>query len=154
MTRHVGRVRLSTPADIDALLDQGLREADLRELYAAETDPGEALVMGLGLSLPAPYTILVDEVPAAMFGAAVHHENSDIGCPWLLGTERLLLIQRQFLRESRYWRDLIAQPFGLLLNAVHEDNKVHIKWLRWLGFQFHEQSGVFIPFSWRRECVL
>lgn len=153
MSKHVGRVRVAVPEDIDSLLDQGLRPADLRELEATDTDPVEALVMGMGMSLPAPYTILVDEVPAAMFGAAVHHQNQDIGCPWLLGTERLLLIQRQFLRESHQWRDLIAKPFGLLMNAVHQDNHVHIKWLKWLGFQFHEQSEVFIPFSWRRECV-
>jgi hypothetical protein len=42
----------------------------------------------------------------------------------------------QVLRETKPWVDRIRGHYHVLANAVHADNHVHIRWLRWAGFAF------------------
>ena len=54
---------------------------------------------------------------------------------------------RQFLRESRTWLERIGSQYELLTNVVHEDNHLHHKWLRFLGFTFIRREKPFIEFA-------
>lgn len=73
-----------------------------------------------------------------MFGC-VHIEVTPhlaYGSIWLLGSEELLDIRMQFLRESRRWLDVVSQGCQLTGNVVHSENIVHVRWIKWLGYSF------------------
>lgn len=140
-----GSVKFASRGDIEAILADGLREADLRELESLGITPRESLERGFDLSAPA-MTVLVDGRPAGMFGVAPDPRFPQAGIIWFLGTDRLLGISRQFLRESQDWLSFLTGKYQVLANAVHEDNELHIKWLKWLGFTFLARRGPFIEF--------
>lgn len=142
-------MRPSVISDIKALLKTGLRSADLLELETAGFTPEEALTHGYSYSKPFCLTITVDKEPVAMFGVAddLRYPEAKAGLIWLLGTEKMLEIKRQFLRESRKWLGLISQDYQVVGNHVHKDNGVHITWLSWLGFTFIGELGPFLEFT-------
>lgn len=142
----IGRVRFSVPEDVNRLLEIGLREADLMELKALGVTPRESLIRGYEISAPC-LTVTVDGLPAAMFGVSPDPNNPMAGFVWLLGTDDLMKVSRQFLRESVKWLDLLGERFHVLANAVHQDNTIHIRWLRWIGFSFLGRRGQFIEFA-------
>lgn len=133
---------------MDAILEDGLREADLRELDANGQTPGFALMFSYKVSQRC-YTILVDGRPAGMFGVAddIRFPGVSAGIIWLLGTPRLLMISRQFLRESRKHLADLSRGYSVLGNVVHRDNKVHIRWLEWLGFTILDSYGDQLEFA-------
>lgn len=136
------------------MLNQGLRAADLVELEAAGFTAEEALTHGYSYSKPFCMTIAIDGHAVAMFGVAddLRFPHAKAGLVWLLGTEGLLKVRTQFLRESRKWLDLITQDYNVVGNYVHRSNTVHIQWLKWLGFSFIEETGPFISFA-RIPCA-
>jgi len=136
-------VRFSSSDDLSYLSDH-LRLADRKELEAHGVPPLPALTMGFQSSLPC-YTIEHGGTPIAMFGVAPRDE--DIGFIWLLGTDEISTISRQFLRESRDWLEKISSPYKMVCNMVHEENTVHIKWLKFLGFTFLKHTKPFIEFA-------
>lgn len=143
-----GTVRPATLSDVDSLMAQGLRSADLVELAAVPVNPRDALERGVRQSVTA-LTVEAGGVPCAIFGVAVDPRDPSgaTGLVWLLGTDGLLGIQRQFLRESARWLEVLEAPFETVGNAVHHENELHIRWLEWLGFSFGERAGPFIHFS-------
>lgn len=145
----IGAARLALNSDIDILITDGLRNADMLELIEANLAPALALSMGLAMSQPSAFTVTVDGVPAAMFGVCpdARYPHANAGVVWLLGTDRLLKIRRQFLRESLRWIDDIASHYSVLGNSVHCDNLVHIRWLKWLGFTFIKAKGPMVEFA-------
>ena len=56
---------------------------------------------------------------------------------WLLATDGLLPHSRLFLEESREWVESRARRF-VLWNYVDARNAAHIRWLKWLGAEFHD----------------
>ena len=59
-----------------------------------------------------------------------------IGVPWMLASPTLSQIRKSFLRECREYVQRMLSLYGTLENYVWVENKVHIKWLQWLGFEF------------------
>ncbi len=105
-------------------------------------EPLDAMVSGFIYS-DNPRTVLVGDTPVAMFGSG--EVEPGVGAVWLLGTDGIHDISRQFLRESKHWLEQLHDNYEMLFNYVDERNTVHIKWLKWLGFKFinrHEQFGV------------
>lgn len=146
-------VRASHMGDV-AMLKDHLREADQMELRAGGSTPYTALMNGLKLSSPHAYTVQVNGFPVAMFGV-VPVANSNFGVIWFLGTDKLLEIKWQFLRQSKYYLDMLSRDYQLLFNDVHHDNKLHIRWLKWLGFSFmhyNPKKSPFIEFA-KIPCV-
>lgn len=139
-----GAVRAASRNDVMALR-YSLRTADLVELQAHKISPEEALLNGHKHSLPHAFTVTVDNRPAAMFGV-VPVTDSEFGAIWFLGSKLIHKIKLQFLRESRTWLDTLSQDYQLLFNDVHHDNKLHIRWLKWLGFSFLHYEAPFIEF--------
>jgi hypothetical protein len=122
-----------------------IRPADRAELTALGRLPEQALLDGVRLSQLC-FTIWMGGNPAAVFGATPQ------GAIWLLGTPAIARHSAWFLRISPGCVNVLHSCSPVLWNWVDARNTVHIRWLRWLGFQFHDPvaAGVngemFIPF--------
>ena len=139
-----GNVRASVQKDIDLIVEAGLREQDQVELNAMDADVRSALEHGIAHSSPSCLTVTVNSLPAAMFGVVPVQPRC--GLVWLLGTDDILKVSTQFLRESKSWLGHISKEYDLVGNVVHESNSVSIRWLKWLGFTFLGKQGPFIEF--------
>lgn len=139
-------VKFAVRDDIEAILEDGLRAADMIELESLGVTPRDSLERGFDASAPA-MTVLVNGRPAGMFGVAPDPRFPEAGIIWFLGTDRLTEVSWQFLRESHAWLSFLTGKYQVLANAVHQDNELHIKWLKWLGFSFLGTRGPFIEFA-------
>lgn len=54
---------------------------------------------------------------------------------WMVSRPELYNHQTEFLRESRKFIELMQEDYELLFNYVDARQTVHLKWLRWNGFQ-------------------
>ena len=130
-----------------------MRTADRAEVSAVTKQPPiSVLVDGIDGSDPC-YTIkrASDGKPCGVFGAA-ESGNPGSGLVWLLGTNDLTTNWRCFLRYSREFLNEMHKHYGFLYNVIDARNKVHIRWLGWMGFTFDKE----IP-NWgveRRKFIL
>ena len=89
-----------------------------------------------------------DKSPFMIFGARKVRKN--VGCVWALGSDDLLKVKVGFLRLSKTYLNTLHEDFPFLFNYVDARNKVHIRWIKWLGFKIinvHPKFGVDqIPF--------
>lgn len=137
-----------------AIIAESMREADRREVWASDRWlPLYALTYSLSFSRIA-WTCMVHGVPAFMWGVTFHGGmHSEVGVPWLLGTDAINEVSREFLKQSRAYVDRMQNGFTRLENIVHAENALSIRWLRWCGFTIEkepiERNGEkFFPF-WR-----
>ena len=149
------------PATVDhiAVIAAAARAADIAELWASSrTTPAEAMQRGLERTAQT-FTGLVDDVPVCMFGASPFSIMGGMGAAWMIGSTGLnrLSVQKELLRLSVPVVAYMQDQFPVLLyNFVDARNTAAIRWLRWLGFQFHEPIayGVdqlpFLPFYRQR----
>ena len=148
----------------DALkMSTNLRKADYEELRAGHgnsVDPAFILKEGIETS-DTPKTVEYNNEPIAIFGVVNSTvDNPNMGWVWLLGTDKIKEIKIQFLRESKEHLAQQEKKYDILANYVDARNEVHIKWLRWLGFNFIrkiENFGVenrpFYEFARINTCV-
>lgn len=132
-----------------------MRPADIAEVWAvAHHSPMQAVE----LSLEAPgeqLAFLVDDMPMAVFGCSATALDG-VGTPWLLGAVGVERHARQFLVLGRDYVTCWALEYNDLINVVDTRNTVSIRWLRRLGFAFHDpvllgpDACSFLPFSLRR----
>jgi len=121
-------VRSSVFDDIAAVALR-MREDDVREAQAMGHSPSEALTRGYNWSKWC-MTVLVNDVPAAMFGVGSH---DGIGIVWALGTDDLT--HRAVVEVSRVHLPRLEAEFEYLGNLVDARNEVHVGWLKRLGFE-------------------
>jgi len=95
--------------------------------------PAEAIRAGQRLS-PETLTGFVNEVPVCIFGVARPSLTSDLGVPWMVGTEDLGFHAKGFLRGSREVIKAMVAKHAMLANFVDARNAKALNWLRWLGF--------------------
>jgi|DEB0MinimDraft_3_1074331.scaffolds.fasta_scaffold36256_2 hypothetical protein len=141
-----GLVREAKQTDIDEMLDDGLRPADLLEIKSTGYSPRQSLERGLRRSLPC-LAVEVDGKCCGMFGVVADIRYELAGNIWFLGTDRIQKVKIQFLRESERWLEEITKNYRSVSNYIHQDNTLHIKWLKWLGFSFFKKVGPFIEFG-------
>jgi len=114
-----------------------LRAADVAELQASLgdlMDTEEILQVSIEHS-DDPRTVELEGEPIAIFGVVDSKEEiPKVGYVWLLGTNRIKDIRNQFLRRCKEQLSEQEKPYEVLTNFVDARNKVHIKWLRWMGF--------------------
>lgn len=132
------RIEPADDAHISFIADN-MREADQREIWASSRHtPDVALRKSLELSALA-WTCFVDGTPAFMWGVAGQGGIlSEAGAPWLLGTDAIYKVSREFLRQSRAYVDRMQALFPRLENHVHAGNALSIRWLTWCGFTLDE----------------
>ena len=141
-------VRPATRQDIRYVAER-LRKADRLELAAATglTPLALPFILPLGSTL----AWLVDGRPVCLFGCDPLSTSMQYA-PWMLGTDVIkkhpIAFLRQSLRILKGWKD---RP---MTNVVDGRNKLHVRWLVWLGFTFHELIPEYgaqrLPF-WRFE---
>jgi hypothetical protein len=130
------------------LLAPFLRDEDVDEVRAATgQSPLAALLHGVTQGISC-WTIADSDGPVGMFGVCPGTDDSN-RIVWLLASPRLLNHRRQLIRESRTWLRLLSGGRALV-NYVDARNKVHVRFLQWLGASFGppvEINGIlFKPF--------
>ena len=128
---HKPHLRLASENDC-IYLSENLREEDKQEIKAVTGLPAlVTLLSGLKFSL-VPLVICDEQSkPVAMLGVV---PNGLIGSIWMVGTDDLKKISLSFLRHSKKVCDVIKGKHQLLHNYVDSRNKLHINWLKWMGF--------------------
>lgn len=122
------------PAVIEDCLDLAprMRKQDMDEVRASHGhSPVEALLSSLNCSEEA-FSIIHNDQVIGMFGVAPIVNR--LGTPWLLASDELPLVSREFLPESRKWIESLTPRYDVLINYVHSKNTVSKRWLKWLGF--------------------
>ena len=134
--------RLTTLADIKYLAPR-LRYEDKQEILAGiGLKPYEALLKGY-LENVIVFTIVnTKNKPVGIFG--VNDCGNGLGAIWLVATNDLSTVQISFLRQCREVVKVFNKKYKILWNFVDCRNSLHIKWLKWCGFQFinKKQYGV------------
>lgn len=134
-------VKVATLQDV-LNISKELRSDDVNELYAATGNtPVVALLESYLYPNTATWVASIDDKPAIIFGVTLSPIG---GVPWLLATPQIEKAPISFLRGCREWYKLFLHQYGELRNFVDERNELHIKWLKWLGFDFikrHEKYG-------------
>lgn len=113
-----------------------MRQADQKEVMASHGhSPELALQSSLNHSVLA-WTCLVRNKPAFMWGVCPLRAVLGLeGSPWLLGTDDVLEVRRDFLKFSPRYISKMQSVFPKLWNYVHADNKISQRWLKWCGFK-------------------
>lgn len=142
-------LRPSIPEDA-AELALTMRQADRTEIaLAGSASPYDSLMRGIVNSVD-PTTVIGPQGDVVAMGGCVQLAPN-LGCPWLLASDGLLEIKRDFLRDCRPQLIKLHGTFPTLYNEVWDGNTLHIRWLRWLGFTVADTHGTrphFLPF-WR-----
>jgi hypothetical protein len=141
----VGEIRPSVPEDC-VYISQHLRAADLMELRAVGDKDAFHVIRESYERSELPFTGVWNGKPCCIFGIVrLNHRffGSDgvlrtrgLGAPWMLGTDGVVEARWTFLKESKQMLDQLSQGYDFLWNRVHSKNTVHIRWLKWLGFEF------------------
>ena len=126
-------VRLTNLKDVSDLSGT-MRQEDKDEIWhLARKTPEEAL-MAAYLGCEFNRTVLLDGRVACIFG--VGGKKGEVGIPWMLASDLLVKIRKPFLRESKEWLERMSEGYPYLYNMAWEKNTEHIRWLKWLGFDF------------------
>ena len=124
---------LRLASEIDCIyLSENLRKEDIQEIQAVTgLPPLLSLLTGLKLSSVPLVICNADCKPVAMLGVV---PNGLIGFIWMVGTDDLKKISLSFLRNSKDVCDVLKGKHQILHNYVDKRNKLHINWLKWMGF--------------------
>ena len=72
---------------------------------------------------------------AIMIMGVIAH-GKKLGMIWLLSSPEIKNISIPFLRNCNGVLDLYLKAYPVLYNYIDARNLLHVKWLRWLGFNF------------------
>lgn len=134
-----GYARPSIAADIAAVADN-LRQADKNEVQAAlDLHPSHTLACCYFTSKPCMTMVGRSGNQVGMWGVVPDGKYPEAGRIWLLGTDELVddrLNRIRFLKEAKYYLQVMSQQYKVLFNFMDARNVVHRRWLQWLGFTF------------------
>tara|TARA_B100000959_G_C14977357_1_gene622058 strand:+ start:516 stop:986 length:471 start_codon:yes stop_codon:yes gene_type:complete len=133
LTQHSHKPHLRLATEIDCIyLSENLRDDDIQEIKAV-TDLPPLLSLFAGLKLSSVPLVICDgnSKPVAMLGVV---PNGLIGSIWMVGTKELKKISLSFLRNSKDVCDVLKGKHQILHNYVDKRNRLHINWLKWMGF--------------------
>ena len=126
-----GKVRDAEIKDVFELAPN-MRKADKKEIWRSHHHtPEQALLYGYTNSVLC-YTVERNESPIAMFGVVPESLLSDKAYLWLLGSPELKKVKKSFMKQSRYFVNLMLEHYPLLFNFVDIENWASIRWLTWL----------------------
>ena len=124
------------PPSSDALqfIADTMRKPDQVEVEASNGfSPSEAVTEGVKLS-DFSTVAYVNGVPCCVFGLTKGDLLSGTGVPWMLSSEEVLKFKREILLHSRQVVGEMLVICPHLVNYVHADNIISVRWLKWLGF--------------------
>lgn len=133
-------IRETVTDDAVRLLGQ-LRDADRRECLAYGLDDYEE---GIRSSVTSSVLCWSAFDAAgnllAVFGVAPVSVMTGVGCPWMLGTDRLGRHSRDLMRICPGYIGRMLGLFPHLTNHVHAGNTTSVRWLKRLGFRLHKPA--------------
>lgn len=122
------------------IIADNMRDADVNEVRSSHNhSPLEAINNGLGHSDFAVIAMNDDE-PLMIVGMMRVDLITGTGVPWLLSSKNVLKFRKEILKYSIIILDEMLMKCPKLVNYVHADNKVSIRWLKWLGFIIEKPS--------------
>lgn len=82
----------------------------------------------------------VDGDLVAVYGVLAPTLMATSGNPWLAATPEVNDpgVRREFIRYTQQEMTWLCDGFDHLWNLVSSENKVAIRWLKWIGFQFDD----------------
>lgn len=135
-----------------------MRGADRDECAAHGVLPLDALLTGVDTATAA-YTLEHDGRPFAIYGVGPL-SRPGWGAPWMLGTDAIKDNWVWFLRQTPEMVRSVHAAYPHLYNLVDARNTVHIRWLKWAGFDFGvvtipagPRSLPFYQFQRSQECA-
>lgn len=138
-----------------------IRQADIDEFAAGYSKTPElAMIQGIGVSTHS-WAGVCDGRVIAVAGLFPLSIMGDTARPWMVGSRDLEKpwVTRQFLQTSKHALRFMISLYPHLENYVDARNTVAIRWLKWLGFQFHDPQPYgpmglpFHRFEMRRDHV-
>lgn len=70
----------------------------------------------------------------ALFGVGRDPSDPAVGGPWLLGTDAMAARPLETMRLAKSELPRLAEGFDLLVNRADARNRLHLGWVRALGF--------------------
>ena len=131
--REPVRVVPAVSIHVDELAPR-LREADRFEIRAAFGRPADEVLRAGFRNAKRCWTVLAGRLPVAMFGVGRRREPR-VGTVWLLASDGFDVLRSRLRREGPYWVDVLMSGHDVLTNFVWAENRVAVRWLRWLGFE-------------------
>lgn len=151
-------IRPTTAADILDLAPR-LREADLEEIKALTgLGPLEALALGLFQSDTCITCVSAEGVIVGVCGIAPY-DDGETASVWFLTAPEIAQHIRELAVKGKEWLDQQNSIYPILMNYVTEDNTVHLRLIKYLGFtlgtpfNIHGTDTRVIPFERRRSCA-
>lgn len=131
-------IRPSVPTDAIALAPR-LRGADVREIASLSgSDPLAALTMGYMHSQPCITGMDSSGKVIAMGGVVPFADDPTSGAVWFLSSEEIKDNVREYVTEARAWLQKQLKRYRVLTNIVTEDNTLHRRLIKFMGFTFSE----------------
>ena len=127
------RVVPAVPSHVEELAPR-LREGDRLEIRAAFDRPADEILRTGFRNAKRCWTVLGGRCPVAMFGVG-HRREPRVGTVWLLASDDFDGLRSRLKREGPYWVEVLMTGHDVLTNFVRADNRVAVRWLRWLGFE-------------------
>ena len=120
-----------------------LRQEDIDECKAsANVKPLDALTMGVQHS-HLPFAVYNNKHNPVMIMGVIP-QGKNLGMVWLLSSPEINNMSLTFLRHCKEVLKCYNSTFPILYNYIDARNTLHLKWLKWLGFQFikvHQNFG-------------
>ena len=142
---NVSYQRPSTLQDVAVVADN-MRQEDIDECKAQSGDcPKGSMLYCYFKSDPCMTMISRNGYVMGMWGVVPETETA--GRIWMLGCNRMVDDKKDrewFLEEGKRSLARIQKRYPVLVNVVDARNKVHVRWIRWMGFTFirkHPQWG-------------
>ena len=134
-------LRRPTPEAIRFIADN-MREEDAVEVMASGGyTPIEALEVSISNSMKTAI-VYHNDTPLTALGLVRMGFLSDTGVPWLLSAKHALKHKREFLKLSPPVIQEMLDICPNLVNHVHVNNKLSIRWLKWLGFIIEDPESI------------
>jgi hypothetical protein len=130
-------VRQANIKDIRTV-SEGMRSDDAREAKALGYDPKAALASSCIYSDKVFAVVDDNDTAVALFGVGPHTLDNEllVGCCWLVGTDGFPKVALRSARIVPGCVDELHTDYPVLWNWVDVRNTVHVRWLKWLGFEF------------------
>ena len=138
-------VRDAVPSDAIRLYKE-LRVDDMLEIIGLDHHPWTAVEYSVKAADKAFSVTTLDDDLICVFGVTKTHVDS-VGCAWMLGTDRIRSIRRDFIRNCGEWANEMMGDYRCLINVVSVSNKISMRWLKWMGAEFlREQPKGYLEF--------
>lgn len=118
-----------------------LRDADREEIKALTGKDVEPVLIESVLSTGEHWAALMEGKPICLLGISeLSLMGSNDGVIWMVGTDDIMLHRKKILSMSKSYIDVKREMFRLLFNYVDVRNTSSIRWLKWLGFEVHNEK--------------